>query len=204
MNRLTVTAGGDSSHRADHPVAGQSKQELPASKLRSTIAVNHTTGDISAHRDGVAQRVHGQAGLHPRVDRVPDDLVREHVFDRAEIKFALCGGPVFGNVCQPQLVRRIGGEPVSDTTILVRDSAEIIMNRRSRLFTVPAALFTERTPPSVVTADSPRSPIRHQLPGLTGLVREETVPELWVIVVGIKQRVRAMGLHDLAIGGGVE
>ena len=30
------------------------------------------------------------------------------------------------------------------------------------------------------------------------------MPELWVIVVGIKQRVRAMGLHDLAIGDGVD
>lgn len=38
---------------------------------------------------------------------------------------------------------------------------------------------------------------------MTSLVREEPAPELWVILVGIKQRVRVMGLHDFTLGGGV-
>lgn len=55
-----------------------------------------------------------------------------------------------------------------------------------------------------VEADPPRSPFRHRLADVTGLVREETVPKLWVILVGVKQRVRAMDLLDLTIGDGVD
>ena len=49
----------------EHRTTTQGKQKFPTSKLRSPIAVNHTTGNIAAHRDGVVQRVHGEAGLHP-------------------------------------------------------------------------------------------------------------------------------------------
>ena len=43
------------------------------------------TGDITAYDDNVLERADRQTGLHPRVDRVADDFVREDVFDRAEV-----------------------------------------------------------------------------------------------------------------------
>ena len=61
FHRGVVAAGRDPAHRSDHVLAGQSAEELPASKLGSSVAVNHTAGDISSHRDGVLQRVDGQA-----------------------------------------------------------------------------------------------------------------------------------------------
>ena len=77
------------------------------------------------------------------------------------------------------------------------------MDRRSGLFTIFASLLPERTPPTVITADPPRSPVRHRLTGITGLIGQEPMPKLWVIVVGIEQRVRPMRLHDLAGRGGL-
>ena len=66
------------------------------------------------------------------------------------------------------------------------------MRRRTGL-AVLAALLTEHTPPAVLRADPPRGPVAHALPGLTGLVGQQPVPELGVVAVGVKQRVRAVG-----------
>ncbi len=66
-------------------------QELPASKLTASVAVDHAAGDVAAHHDGVLERPDSQVRLHPRVDGVSDDLVGEHVLDRAEIELALGG-----------------------------------------------------------------------------------------------------------------
>jgi len=64
FHRGVVTAGSDSAHRSDHAVAGQGAQELPASKLRSSVRMHHTSGDVTAHRNSVVQCVDGQARLH--------------------------------------------------------------------------------------------------------------------------------------------
>jgi len=75
---------------------------------------------------------------------------------------------------------------VPDATLLISNRAEVVVDGRSGLFVFPAALLSERAPPGVVPTDPPRGPICHHLTGVTGLVREETVPKLWVIVVGVK------------------
>jgi hypothetical protein len=93
---------------------------------------------------------------------------------------------------------------VPDATLLVGDRAEVVVDRRSRFLAVLPSFLPERAPPGVVTADPPRGPASHRLTGLTSLVGEETMPELWVILVGVKERVRAMGLHDLTLGDGVD
>jgi len=83
--------------------------------------MHHAAGDITAHRDSVLKRLDGQAELHPRVDRVPDDPAAEHVPDRAEIQLAL-GGAVFGDVGEPQLVRGVSSEDVPGPAVLVHYS----------------------------------------------------------------------------------
>ncbi|MBH0116134.1 hypothetical protein I6E52_04675 [Salinibacterium sp. NG253] len=52
--------------------------------ILDSIAVDRTTGDVPSPRDGILQRVNDQLRLHPGVDRVADDPVREHAFDREE------------------------------------------------------------------------------------------------------------------------
>lgn len=89
---------------------------------------------------------------------------------------------------------------MSDTTLLVGNRAEVVVDARSGLFAVPAALLPEYTPPGVVPTDPPCCPICHHLTDVTDLVSEETMPKLWVIMVGIKQRVRTLSLHDLTLG----
>ena len=148
--------------------------------------MNHTTDNISAHRDGVVQSVDGEAGLHPRIDRVSDDLVREHVFHRAEIELALGSGPVFGDVRQPELVRALGAELVPDATVRVGYGAEVVVDRGAGFLAIAASFLPESAPPRVVATDPPRRPVCHRLTGLTCFVREEPVSELWIVLVGIE------------------
>jgi hypothetical protein len=160
------------------------------SALRSAIRVNDATSHVTAHRDGVAQRAHGQLGLHPRVDRVADDPVGVDVLDRAEVELALAGA-VLGDVGQPQLVRSTGGEVALD---------QVVVDRRAGLLALPALLLAEGAPPAVVRTDPPRRPLRHQHAGVAGLVDQKPVTELRVVAVGVEQRVGPVGLLELGIG----
>jgi hypothetical protein len=87
-------------------------------RLRSAIGVEHAAGDVTAPGDGVVERGHGQPGLHPRVDGVPDDPVGVDLLDRAEVELALTGA-VLGDVGEPQLVRGGDGELVPDPALIV-------------------------------------------------------------------------------------
>ena len=87
-------------------------------------------------------------------------------------------------------------------SLLVGARAEVVVEGRSGLFAVPAALLPEWTPSGVVPTDLPCCPVCHHLTGVTGLVGEETMPKLRVILVGAKQCVRTMGLRDLTVGDG--
>jgi len=93
--------------------------------------VHHRASDIVACRNGILERTNGETRLHPGVDRVPEDLVPEHVPDRAERELSLHRS-VFGDVGEPGLARTVGGELVPDQTVLVDDSAELLMNRKAR------------------------------------------------------------------------
>ena len=162
------------------------------------------TGDVPYLRDSIYKRVDSQHGLHSGVDRAADDPVREHILYRAKVKLALRGSPVFGDVRQPQRVGRISGELVPDATLRVSDRAEIVVDCKSRFLAVPSSPHPERAPPGVIAADPPRCPVSHRLPDVTGLICEETVPDLWVVAVNIEQRVRPIRFDDLTIGGGIE
>jgi hypothetical protein len=48
-------------------------------------AAGHLRTVDAAMGDGVVQCLHGEAGLHPGVDRVADDPIRVHVLDRAKV-----------------------------------------------------------------------------------------------------------------------
>ena len=48
---------------ADHPAAGKSAKELPASKLRSSIAVNCAASSITPHQDRGLSRIGGRTSF---------------------------------------------------------------------------------------------------------------------------------------------
>lgn len=148
------------------------------------VAVNHADGDITTHSKGVLERTDSEARLHPGVDRVPNDLVDEHVLDCAEVKLALTR-LVLGDVSEPELIRGVRGELVPDPAVLVCDGAEIVVNGRAGVLVVLAPFLPERGPPRVRGRDQPRSPIRRRLTRATSLVRKETMPELRVITVRV-------------------
>lgn len=58
-------------------------------------------------------------------------------------------------------------------------------DRGSVFLTIAVSFLPQHAPPRVVTAYPPRSPVRHRLTGITGLVDQEPMPKLWVITVGI-------------------
>jgi hypothetical protein len=60
------------------------------------------------------------------------------VLDRAEIQLSF-GGAVFGDVGQPQQVRRRGGEVAAD---------QVVVHRRTGLLAVAAAFLAERASPA--------------------------------------------------------
>ena len=93
-----------------------------------TITVNDTASDLTAHHDDVLQRPHGQSRLHSGADQVSDDLVSEHVLDRAKLElFLRCS--IFGDVNELKLVRTLGGELVPVPLVLVGHGAQIILDR---------------------------------------------------------------------------
>lgn len=69
LHGRVVAGGTDSAHGSDHAVAVQCVDELPASKLRSPVRVDHAAGDVTAPGHGVVERCDGQPRLHPRRHR---------------------------------------------------------------------------------------------------------------------------------------
>ena len=106
------------------------------------------------------------------------------------------------DVHEPELVRRVGGEHVTRSAVLVDDGAEVVVDGWAGAPAL-AALLPERAPPPIRGRDPPRRPIRHGFARITGLVGEEPVPELGVVAVRVEERVRAIRLHHLAGGDGI-
>src|SRR5690606_14310106 len=86
---------------------------------------------------------------------------------------------------------------------LRHDRAEIIVNGRTGLAVLAALGLAERAEPPVARGDAPRCPIRYRLTLLAGLVGEEPVTELRVVLVCVEPRVRAIRLHGLAGRDGI-
>jgi hypothetical protein len=75
------------------------------------------------------------------------------------------------------------------------------VDRRAGLLALPTRLLlAESAPPAVVRADPPRSAFCHRLANVTGLVEEEPVPELWVVLVGVEQGAGPVSLLEVGIG----
>lgn len=181
---------------------GESAQEFPAPKLRSSVAVDDAAGHVTAHQGSVLECSDGQARLHPRVDRVSDDPVAEHVLDRANVELALARF-VFRDIGQPELVGGVGNELVPGSPVLVGDGATVVVDRWAGLAAVAAPFFPERGPPVVGRRDPPSGLVGHRLTLVAGFVGEEPVPELGVVLVGVEQCVCAIRLHDLAGRDGI-
>ena len=65
LHRRVVAGRADLAHRPDHVVAGERSVEFPGTKLRSAIRMQDAPGDVTAAGNGVVERRHGDAGLHP-------------------------------------------------------------------------------------------------------------------------------------------
>ena len=154
-----------------------------------------TSAPVAARRaTALLERRDREAGLHPRVDGVADDLVAEAVLDRAEVELALAG-PVFGDVDQPQRVRL----PAAVKSRCTRSSKAGVPGLRSSCRCGPRGLpNTDHQP--FARADPPRGPVGHRLALLAGLVGQEPVAELRVVAVGVEQRVRPVRRHPLGVG----
>ena len=140
---------------------------------------------VAALHDGVLERPHRERRLHALIDRVPHDPVRTDILDRAEVELAFTRF-VLRDVHEPELVRRVGGEHVTRSAVLVDDGAEVVVDGWAGAPAL-AALLPERAPPPIRGRDPPRRPIRHGFARITGLVGEEpdfTHPIGVVIVVG--------------------
>ena len=72
-----------------------------------------------APRNRAVEGVDGDAGLHPRIDRIPHDPVREHVLDRTHVELSFQRA-MFGDVGQPQFVGRAGGEVSAHQVLMHR------------------------------------------------------------------------------------
>ena len=136
------------------------------------------------------QGVHRQASLPPGVYGVAEDTTGERVLDGAEVELALVG-PVLSDVGEPELVDVIGGEVAPD---------QVVVDRRSGVLTVLAALLAEGQPPLVVPTDLPRCSLAHHLASDGGFICEESVAERRVVAVGVEQGVGGVGLGELGLG----
>ncbi len=94
----------------------------------------------------------------------------------------------------------VGGEHVSHPAVLVDDGAEVVVHGRAGPAGLAPLGLAERAEPAIARRDPPRGPVRHRLTVVAGLVSEQPMPELAVVLVGVEQRVRAIRLHHLACG----
>jgi hypothetical protein len=105
---------------------------------------------------------------------------------------------VLRDVGEPKFVRLVCGKHVTDPPVLVDHGAEVVVDGRSGPATLASLGFPERAEPAVARRDPPCRPIRHDFARLCGLIGQQPVPELGVVLVSIEQRVRAIRLHHLA------
>ncbi len=104
------------------------------------------------------------------------------------------------DVREPQLVRAVGFEDVADHAVLVDHGAQVVVDRRAGLLRLAPLGLAEHRPPAQLGADPPRGPLGHGFAGLLRFVKEEPVAELRVVLVGVEQRVGAVGLDQFGVG----
>ncbi len=124
-------------------MAGESLVEFPGSELAAPVGAVDAAVDVTAADGSVVERGDGEAGLHPSVDGVADDPVREQVLDGAPVELAL-GGAVLGDVGEPDLVRSLRGEV---------STGQVVAGRGAGLGGLAILRFGEAGPPAVVPTD---------------------------------------------------
>lgn len=98
---------------------------------------------------------------------------------------------MLGDVGDPDLVRARGGEVALD---------EVIVDCWSRrLPGAAAALADGGRPQSLLGAQPPDPPLADVVAGPPELVGQKPVTELWVLAVGVDQRVGQVGVGQLAL-----
>ncbi len=145
--------------------------------------------------DRVLDRPSRERRLHPDVDRVPDDPVREHVLDRAKVNLAFAG-VMFGDVGQPDLVRAGCFEAVNYPAILILGGEEVVMDRWSR----PAGLAPLPGMAGLNAADPAKAmnPVLRTPDSLVlQLVGEEPVTKRGVFLVKVNQLVDHQGVIEV-------
>jgi hypothetical protein len=98
---------------------------------------------------------------------------------------------MFGEVGQPQLIRRLGSEV---------SAHQILMHWWARLAGLAPLLVPEYREPAVGRADPPRRARSHHLARIGGLVGQEPVAELRVITMSVEQGIRPIRLGQLRFG----
>ena len=145
-------------------------------------AVDATPGDRGS------DRVDGEPSFHPVSDRVAHDPAGEDVLHRAQVQLAFAGA-VLGDVGEPDGVRRWCGEVPLD---------QVVMDRCTGLLPVASPLGAKAAPPPIRRTDPPHSAVTAGLAGGAGLIGQQPVAELWVVGVGVEDRVRQVRLVKLA------
>jgi hypothetical protein len=111
-----VGAGPDASHRAVQASAAEGTEVGVGAELAAAVQVHHRPRGVS-QRDGVGERVDGEAGGHGAGHGGADDPVGAGVLDRAQLQLGV-GGRVLGDVGQPQPVRCWGGASPGDEVVV--------------------------------------------------------------------------------------
>ena len=126
----------------------------------------------------------GEVGGHPVGDGIAHDPVGEHVLDRAAIQLALTG-PMLGDVGEPELVGRRGGEDPLH---------QIVVHRGAGLAALAAPAPTDRADDPVGRAHPPHAPLRRDEPEVGEVVSDQSIPERRLFGMQIERRVRQLRL----------
>src|SRR5699024_9111835 len=123
-----------------------------------------TTATDHCHLEGIDS----QTRLHPRADRVANDARRAGVLDCAQVQLALIG-VVLRDVGEPELIRAIGSELMTGSSVGVDNHAQVVVDGWSWTLAVLGPGLTEGREPRVVRAQPPRGAHCHRLTGNLGL-----------------------------------
>jgi len=107
-------------------VAADSTDVFAAAKLPSPVGMHDASGKVLASGDRVVERFDGDAGFHPCVAGIPDDLVGDGILNRAKVKLPVHRA-MFGHVGQPQLVAGAGGEVAAHVVLVCRWSGSGVL-----------------------------------------------------------------------------
>jgi hypothetical protein len=135
--------------------------------------VDHDGADRLTAGDRCPQRRDSELGGHSIGDRVADDPVGEHVFDRAAVELALERG-VLGDVGQPDGVRPIGGEVPLDEVV--------VHGRARRLGAAPPALLGGGRPQPLLATQTPHPPLPDRMAPLRLTSRDrihQVIARIW-------------------------